>query len=120
MLDELFTRDCIRDGPDFEAGAFRGVDGYKQLVSVYRTAMSNLQVPAETIVGSGNIVVAYWTGTGTNDGPVLGNSPTGKSCKVFGFWMHRFEGNRIAEEWATWDTHGFLQQIGQLSPAPTT
>jgi hypothetical protein len=26
--------------------------------------------------------------------------------------MHRFDGERIAEEWAVWDTHGFLRQIG--------
>jgi hypothetical protein len=25
--------------------------------------------------------------------------------------MHRFEGDRIAEEWATWDTNGMLQQV---------
>jgi hypothetical protein len=30
--------------------------------------------------------------------------------------MHRFEGNRIAEEWAAWDTQGMLQQIGVSIP----
>jgi hypothetical protein len=36
--------------------------------------------------------------------------------KIFGFWMHRFEGDKIAEEWAIWDTHGMLQQIGVSFP----
>lgn len=79
---------------------------------MYRTALPDLEVPVETIVGEGNIVLTRWTAVGTNNGPLLGSVPTGKPFKIFGFWMHRFEGNKIAEEWATWDTHGFFQQIG--------
>jgi predicted ester cyclase len=47
---------------------------------------------------------------------MMGNAPTGKSFTIFGFWMHRFEGDKIAEEWAAFDTHGFLAQLGVSVP----
>ena len=68
------------------------------------------------MAGEGDIVLTRWAATGTNTGSMLGAPPTGKPFKMFGFWMHRFDGDTIAEEWATWDTHGFLQQIGVTLP----
>jgi steroid delta-isomerase-like uncharacterized protein len=114
-IDEIFTQDRIRHGPDLE-GTSEGAQGHKDLVMVYRTALPDLKVPIEAMVGEGNIVLTRWAASGTNNGPMLGIAPTGKSFRVFGFWMHRFEGNKIAEEWATWDTHGFLQQLGVSLP----
>ena len=114
-IDEVFTADCVRHGPDIEGEAFQGAKGHKELVTMYRTAFPDLQVPAADMVGEGDIVVTRWTATGTNTGAIMGQPPTGKSINVFGFWMHRFEGNQIAEEWATWDTQGFFGQLG-VSP----
>lgn len=114
-IDEIFTPDRIRHGPDLE-GTSEGAKGHKELVTLYRTALPDLEVPIEAMVGEGDIVLTRWAAWGTNNGPILGVAPTGKPFKVFGFWMHRFEGNKIAEEWATWDTHGFLQQLGVSLP----
>jgi steroid delta-isomerase-like uncharacterized protein len=114
-IDEIFTQDRIRHGPDLE-GTSEGAQGHKELVMVYRTALPDLKVPVEAMVGEGNIVLTRWAASGTNDGPMFGIAPTGKPFRVFGFWMHRFEGNKIAEEWATWDTHGFLKQLGVSLP----
>jgi steroid delta-isomerase-like uncharacterized protein len=114
-IDEIFTPDRVRHGPDLE-GASEGAKGHKDLVMLYRTALPDLKVPIEEMVGEGDIVLTRWAAWGTNNGPMLGLAPTGKPFKVFGFWMHRFEGDKIAEEWATWDTHGFLQQLGVSLP----
>lgn len=114
-IDEIFTPDRIRHGPDLE-GTSEGAKGHKELVTLYRTALPDLEVPIETMVGEGDIVLTRWAAWGTNNGPMLGVAPTGKPFRMFGFWMHRFEGNKIAEEWATWDTHGFLQQLGVSLP----
>lgn len=115
-VDDIFTPDRVRHGPDLEGDSFQGAKGHKELVTAYRTALPDLQIPIEAMVGDGDVVMTRWTATGTNTGPMLGIDPTGKSMRIFGFWMHRFEGNKIAEEWATWDTHGFLQQIGVSLP----
>jgi len=114
-VGEIFTADRVRHGPDLE-GTSEGAAGHRDLVTLYRTSLPDLTLTIEEQVGEGNTVVTRWRATATNLGPTLGIPPTGKSCDVFGFWMHRFEGDQIAEEWAIWDTHGFLQQIGVTLP----
>jgi predicted ester cyclase len=115
-IDDIFTPDRVRHGPDLEGGTSEGSQSHKELVTLYRTALPDLKVPIEAMAGEGDIVLTRWAAWGTNDGPMLGKAPTGKAMRIFGFWMHRFEGNKIAEEWATWDTHGFLQQLGVSLP----
>jgi steroid delta-isomerase-like uncharacterized protein len=110
-VGEVFTADRVRHGPDLE-GTSEGAAGHRDLVTLYRTSLPDLVLTVEAQCGDGDVVVTRWRARGTNLGPTLGIPPTGKSFDVFGFWMHRFEGDRIAEEWATWDTHGFLAQIG--------
>jgi steroid delta-isomerase-like uncharacterized protein len=116
VLDELFTADCVRHGPDMERGPIKGREGVKEIVALYRTAAPDLRVPVDVIVGEGERVLSRWSATGTCNGPMMGNAPTGKSFTIFGFWMHRFEGDKIAEEWAAFDTHGFLAQLGVSVP----
>ena len=115
VIDEIFTPDRVRHGPDFE-GTSEGAKGHKDLVALYLTSFPNLKIPVEVQLGEGDVVISRWRASGTNTGPTLGVPPTGKSFEVIGFWMHRFEGNQIAEEWATWDTHGLLQQMGVSLP----
>jgi len=116
-IDEIFTADRVRHGPDLE-GTSEGAAGHKELVTVDRTSLPDLTITVEEQVGEGDTVATRWRATGTNLGPTLGIPAAGGSCDVFGFWLHRFEGNQIAEEWAVWDTHGFLQQIGVSLPRP--
>jgi steroid delta-isomerase-like uncharacterized protein len=112
---EIFHTGSVRHGPDFE-GTTEGAVAHRDLVATYRTSLPDLVVTVEAQVGDGDLVITRWRATGTNLGPTLGIAPTGRRCEVFGFWMHRFDGERIAEEWATYDTHGFLRQIGVTLP----
>jgi steroid delta-isomerase-like uncharacterized protein len=118
-IDELFSPDFIRHGPDIEGGLIQGPDPFKQLVTMYRTALPDLKAPVEAQVVEGDTVVTRWTARATNQGPLLGTAPTGKPIQVGGVYIHRFEGGRIAEEWVYYDTLGFLQQLGLVSlPRP--
>lgn len=115
-IDDIFASDYVRHGPALEGASFDGAKSLKELVTVYRTAFPDLQVPIDVMVGEGDIVCTRWRATGTNTGSMLGAAPTGKAINIFGFWMHRFEGDKVAEEWATWDTHGFLEELGVNLP----
>ena len=115
-IDEIFASDYVRHGPQLEGTGFEGAKGLKELVTMYRTAFPDLKVPIEAQVGEGDTVMTRWTAQGTNTGPILGAEPTGKSVTVSGFWMHRFAGDQITEEWATWDTHDFVTQLGLSLP----
>lgn len=110
-IDEIFTADRVRHGPAFE-GTHTGAAGQKDVVTLYRTAAPDLAVSIEAQVGEGDLVVTRWRVTGTNLGPTLGVPPTGGSADIWGLWMHRFEGNKIAEEWAAFDSQALLQLMG--------
>jgi steroid delta-isomerase-like uncharacterized protein len=114
-IDEVFSPDFVRHGPEIEGGDIRGREGFKQLVTMYRTAFPDLRVPIEAQVGSGDTVVTRWTVSGTNRGPLLGLDPTGMSAQLGGMWMHQFTGGQIAEEWVTYDTLAILVQLGIVS-----
>ena len=118
-VDELFSPHFIRHGPDPEGGLLQGREALKHLVTLYRTALPDLKAPVEAQFVDGDHVVTRWTARATNQGPLLGTAPTGKPVNVGGVYIHRFEGDRIAEEWVYYDTLGFLQQVGLVSlPRP--
>jgi predicted ester cyclase len=53
---------------------------------------------------------------GTREGEMGGIPPTGKHVSISGMSVARFEGGKIAEMWSTWDTLGYLQQLGLIPP----
>lgn len=111
-IEEMFTADFVRHGPDIEQGPIQGVEGMKQLVMMYRTVFPDLTVPLEAHADENGMVFTYFTYSGTHQGAFLGVEPTGQSMNGFGFWRHRFAGSQIAEEWAMYDALGILTQAG--------
>jgi steroid delta-isomerase-like uncharacterized protein len=94
-----------------------GPEGYKQLVTAYRTAYSDLQLSVEDLLAEGDKVAVRWTARGTHTGP-LGDIPaTGKQVMMTGISVLSIAGGKVAEQYTNWDTLGMLQQIGVV-PAP--
>ncbi len=112
VADELLSPDFVRHGPPSLEGDLGGPDGFKQLVTMYRTAFPDLRVPIEQQVVQGDLVVTRWTAKGTHGGDLLGIAPTGKPINVPGVLIDRVAGGRIQEEWAVYDSLGLLQQVG--------
>ena len=94
-----------------------GPEGTKQLVRMYTAGFSDQSFLINEQIAEGDFVVTRWTGTGTNDGEMMGMPATGKSATVTGMTIHRFENGRIVEAWSNWDTLGMLQQLGVV-PVP--
>ncbi len=116
-VDGLLTSDFLRHGPPPTEGEIRGRDGLKRLVTMYRSSYPDLVVPIEDQVAEGDKVVTRWTARGTHRGELMGTAPTGKQIAVPGVLIDRIVGGQIAEEWASYDALGMLQQIGAL-PTP--
>jgi steroid delta-isomerase-like uncharacterized protein len=66
----------------------------------------------EETVAEGDRVVFRWTSTGTHQGTFLGAPPTRKRITTSGITISRFAGDRIAEEWASWDKVAVLHELG--------
>ncbi|MGI9149675.1 MAG: ester cyclase [Chloroflexota bacterium] len=58
-----------------------------------------------------------WTGRGTHQGNFMGVPPTGSPVTISSIDVYRLSGGKIAEEGASADLLGVLQQIGAM-PGP--
>jgi steroid delta-isomerase-like uncharacterized protein len=115
LIDELFTTDFVRHGPVGTEGEVRGPEGFKGLVSSYRSGLPDLRIPIEDLIAEGDRVVTRWTAYGTHQGELLGNAPTGNQANVAGILVDRVSGGKIEEEWVSYDTLHFMQQIGGVA-----
>src|SRR5437867_12557901 len=90
-------------------GFATGLEGAKQVFSMYRAAFPDLQIVVEDLVADGDRVVARWRSRGTHQGPLMGIPPTGKQVVTTGIDIHRIADGKIVEHWATFDQLGMLQ-----------
>jgi steroid delta-isomerase-like uncharacterized protein len=114
LIDELFTTNFVRHGPTGTEGEVRGLEEFKGLVSMYRSAFPDLQVPIEDLVAEGDRVVSRWRTRGTHEGELMGIAPTGNQASVTGILIDRISGGKIEEEWVDYDTLHLMQQIGAV------
>jgi predicted ester cyclase len=92
VIRRNMTADFLdHDGPN---GAPTDVDGDEAMMRGMYVAIPDLRVEIEDIIAEGDKVICrnHWTGT---------NAKTGKRIQFRGFVEWRFEGDRIAERWAT-------------------
>ncbi|MFQ5911524.1 MAG: ester cyclase [Thermoplasmata archaeon] len=109
ILEELIAPDYIMHDV---AGDFRGVEAYKQLFNLYRSAFPDLRFTVDDQVSEGDLVATHWTSSGTHRGELMGIPATGKQTTSMGVTFSRIANDRAVEEWNYWDALGLLQQLG--------
>jgi predicted ester cyclase len=78
-------------------------------------AFPDLTMRVDDIFGADDKVVARFTLTGTNTGPLFGLPPTGREVVMTGIGIYRFAPHgRIVEEWYENDAIGQMRQLGLL------
>lgn len=68
----------------------------------------------EMLVGEGDFVAWRSRGTGTQTGPLGPFPPTNERMDLVIIGMHRFEGDKVAETWTSWDNLAVLTQLGHM------
>ena len=114
LIDELFAPNFVDHDP---SNPLPGLDGVRQLVSMYRGAFPDLHLTIEDEITEGDRVVTRFTGRGTHKGSLMGIPPTGKRVTIAAIDILRFENGRIAEHWGNQDLLGMMRQLGVI-PAP--
>ena len=94
-----------------------GPEGYKQLVTAYRTGYPDLQLTVDDLFAEGDKVGVRWTARGTHTGQLGDIPPTGKQAMITGISVLTIAGGKVAAQHTNWDTLGMLQQLGVI-PAP--
>ncbi len=93
-------------------GTFNGKDGVKQFMGMYREAFPDLKVEQHEHLTNGNTTALEWTFTGTHNGPIMGIEPTGKSVRVSGVTVSKYENNKVVEQHLYWDRLEQMQALG--------
>ena len=112
VFDELLAPDFTAHDPQDLFPERRGPIAGRATCEMYRAAFPDVRMNVEDVIEAGDRVVIRWRATGTHEGELMGLAPTGRSVEVTGIAIDRWAGDRIAETWVNWDTHGLLQQIG--------
>ncbi len=112
-LEEFYAPDFVWHEPDREV---RGYEQGRQYASTFFEAFPDVGISVEDVLAEDDKVVSRWTARGTHEGETEDfGPPTGRQIELEGITIHRFEGDKIVEEWERWDNLSLLQQLG-LAP----
>jgi len=111
LVDSLYAEGCVRHNAD--VGDAAGPEGVKKFVKWVYTAYPDFKVSFNQRFELKDRIVALWTATGTNDGPLNENMPaTGKKISFTGLAMSVIENGKITEEWAYYNQLPLYAQMG--------
>ena len=97
-------------------GAANGHEGFRTVLGGFCTAFPDLHLSPEFMVSDGDRLVCYLTTTGTHKAPFMGAPATGKTFRVNGTNIFRFDDDgKVAEHWGVFDTFGMMMQLGLTS-----
>ena len=102
ICDEIWNKgnlDLIPElvGPNWSWARFKGPDGFRQTVTMWRTALPDLRVTIDHLVGEGDIVAYRSTMQGTFTGKYGDNEPTGKRISITSAYFDRFADGKWVE-----------------------
>lgn len=83
-----------------------------------RKAVPDLHIKVNEIIAERDLVLVYWTASGTQTHEGMGLPATGKSFTEPGMTLFRFKGAKIVEEWGVWSILSVMQQLGLLPQLP--
>ena len=111
-LDDLLSPDYRRIE---SAGAEHDVSEFKASIVATRSAFPDLLTTIDEIVVEGDRAAVRWHSTGSHQHSFLGVPATNREVAVSGATFARFEGDRIAEEFVTWDPRALLTALGIIT-----
>ena len=123
LVDEVFNQGKLATADELGTGYVEhspmpgqgpGIEGFKQMVQMFRDAFPDLQIRIEDLIAEGDRVVGRMTTSGTHRGTFMGLAPTGKRVTVSEIHILRFANGKVAEHWGLADDLGMMQQLGAV------
>ena len=111
LVDALYAKGCVRHNAD--TGDSEGPEGVKKFVKWVYTAYPDFKVSFDKQFELNDRIVALWSATGTNNGPLSDSMPaTGKNVSFTGLAMQVIENGKITEEWVYYNQLPIYSQMG--------
>ncbi|MGI5473067.1 ester cyclase [Streptomyces sp. CA-132043] len=108
-LDQLLGPSYLRHGGD---GHAQNLSAFKASIVSTRSAFPDLVTTLDDVVVDGDKAAIRWHSSGTHENALLGVPATKRHVEVSGATFARFEGDRIVEEFVTWDPRALLSALG--------
>jgi predicted ester cyclase len=114
VVDELFAPDFRDHTP--RPGQGPGREGYKQAITLLRSAFPDLAYTIEDLIAADDKVVLRLSARGTHQGDLMGIPPTGKPVRIVGIVIDRITDGKLVERWGLGDDLDLLDQLGVVTP----
>ena len=112
-LGNYIAENMVEHSPDPNVKA-TGLEGVKEMIKMYRTSFPDLKQNVTGMWADKDMVIAHFTMTGTNSGPMGEMPATNKSVNVNGVDIVRFENGKAVEHWGYWEEMKMMQQLGLM------
>ena len=112
VLDEVVAEEFI----EHQQGMPQGREGLKRVIRSLRQSFPDLSYTVVQMVADGDKVWGHFRSRGTNEGPFMGQPPTGKVMEIDVIDIARFEDGKMVEHWGVPDQLGVLRQLGLFPP----
>lgn len=114
VIPDLYGTDFVAHyRPPVDFG--EGHEGVRAMVQRVRTAFPDYHEEVHLLVAEGEFVVAWFTITGTQEGPLGEAPPTGKHVDIDEIAIFRLRDGKVVEQRGIPETFLSLQQLGLLS-----
>lgn len=125
LIDEGFTRADMTAVEDIisptivehQDGMGIGPNGVMGAIRYLHSVSPDFTLTVEDLIAVDDRVWARLRARGTQQGPMMGHPPTGKSFDITVIDICRFQDGQIVEHWGVPDRFTQLEQLGLL-PAP--
>ena len=114
VADDLLASDYVNHNFPVPAP---GPEGFKQVITMFRTAFPDIVVKLEDVIADGDRVSTRGHFAGTHRGDFMGIPATGKKVSVSYIDIWRLENGKARENWVQMDMLGMMQQLGVV-PGP--
>ncbi|NGO72366.1 ester cyclase [Streptomyces boncukensis] len=111
-LDALLDPGYLRRGAESRPQDLRT---FKASILATRSAFPDLVTTLDDILVEDDRAAVRWHSTGSHQGSLLGVPATKRRVDVSGATFARFEGDRVVEEFVTWDPRALLAALGIIA-----
>jgi predicted ester cyclase len=111
VADDLVHPEYVIHGREL-AERLQGPELYRALAEGTREVFPDASFAIEDAVAAGDRVALRWTMTGTHEGSLFGEEPTGRAVTLPAIEIDRFEEGLLAETWTQSDMLGLREQLG--------
>jgi steroid delta-isomerase-like uncharacterized protein len=112
VLDDLLSPTYRRIG---SGGAGQDAAEFKASIVATRSAFPDLVTTVDEIIVEGDRAAIRWHSEGRHEHSFLGVPATKRQVTVSGATFTHFDGDRIAEEFVTWDPRALLTALGIIT-----